>query len=798
MRFRGDRVAFGGPGIEPRWTHSNKDGIGTAYSADTRLWYTLWNGIVTEVYYPRADLPQLRDLQFLITGPQGLFHEEKRDLEHRTERITPHALGYRIINKDPGGRYSLHKTVTGDCHLPCLLQHVRWECAPDAPSPLRLYVLCAPHLLVGGWGNNGAVLEVMDRKILVAHKGDIWLALGADRPFRKASVGYVGTSDGWTDISRHGEMTWNYDLAPQGNIALTGELGVEPNEEFVLGLAFGRNMSAAVTTLFQSLGVPYHIHRERFVEQWGRVDRRELPAGSRVGDHGHLYHGSVSILLAHEDKIFPGAFIASLSIPWGSAMGDEDQGGYHLVWTRDMVNTATALLAAGNREAPLRALIYLATNQQPDGGFPQNFWLDGTPYWRGIQLDEVAFPILLAWALHEQKALQEFDPYPLVLGASRYLIEHGPATQQERWEEVSGYSPSTLAANIAALVLAGQFARLRHDHETAQLVEDYADFLECHVERWTVTNRGSLVPGHPRHYIRILPVSVDDPTPLEDPDRAMLPLKNVPPGHPSVFPARDIVDGGFLELVRRGIRSPRDPLIEASVEVMDRVLRVETPQGPAWHRYNHDGYGQRDDGGPYLGYGRGRAWPLLTGERGHYELARGNDPRPYLRALEAFGGKTGLLPEQVWDEEDRPELHLFRGRPIESAVPLAWAHAEYVKLVRSAEDGRLFDLPAPVANRYLGSRKECTPREIWKFNRQPQTIPRGCPLRVLARAPFVLRFTTNGWASWEDRASHPTPLGIEYVDLEPLESPTDAVEFTFRWPEAGRWEGRNFRVRAEG
>src|ERR1051326_1270485 len=226
-----------------------------------------------------------------------------------------------------------------------------------------------------------------------------------------------------------------------------------------------------------------------------------------------------------------------------------------------MVNSASSLLAAGDCLTPLRALIYLAASQQEDGGFAQNFWIGGEPYWTGIQLDEVAFPILLAWRLRTQNALQELDPYPMVLRAAAYLVRHGPVTQQERWEEASGYSPSTLASNIAALICAACLFRERRDEATAIFLEEYADFLNSHVESWTVTSQGALVPGIQRHYIRILPESVDNPRPEEDPNIGFLNIANRFPDVQGKFPAKGIIDAGFLELVRYGIRKPDDSLI---------------------------------------------------------------------------------------------------------------------------------------------------------------------------------------------------------------------------------------------
>ncbi len=440
--------------------------------------------------------------------------------------------------------------------------------------------------------------------------------------------------------------------------------------------------------------------RERFVREWADACSESSAMHAAAGDGGRLAHTSQSLLQAHEDKLYRGALIASLSIPWGEAHGDEDLGGYHLVWTRDMVNSATGLLAAGHAGAPLRALIYLSVVQRPDGGFYQNFWISGEPYWQGIQLDEVAFPILLAHRLHRLDALERFDPFPMVRAAAGFLVRNGPATRQERWEEAAGYSPSTLASNIAALTCAAAFFQERGDSATATFVQEYADFLEAHVDEWTVTSQGSLLPGVPRHYIRILPVSMDDVSPDEDPDHGILTLANQAPGAQADVPANQVVDAGFLELVRYGIKPAGSALMEDSLRVVDALLKVDTPYGPAWRRYNHDGYGQREDGGPFVGWGRGRAWPLLAGERGHYELAAGRSAAPYLRALESFAHGAGLLPEQVWDEADRPDLGFRLGGPTGSAMPLMWAHAEYLKLLRSTADGAVFDLVPEVAERY--------------------------------------------------------------------------------------------------
>ncbi|MBI4832451.1 MAG: glucan 1,4-alpha-glucosidase, partial [Candidatus Lindowbacteria bacterium] len=566
--------------------------------------------------------------------------------------------------------------------------------------------------------------------------------------------------------------------------------------EFTLGLAFGDGFHAAVCALTQSLSDPYTMQRDEFIEGWRRHCCDILPLEKFSQDGGRQYRISHTLLLSHEDKTFPGALIASAGIPWGQSKGDEDIGGYHLVWTRDMVHSATGLLACGELMTPCRALVYLACSQWPDGGFPQNFWIDGTPRWTGIQLDEVAFPVLLAWRHWKAGCLDEFDPYAMIRSAAAYLIRRSPMTQQERWEENSGYSPSTLAVTIAALICAGDFCRSRGDAAAALFLEEYADFLESHLEAWTVTTEGTLVPDIPKHYIRIHPTDINDTSPDEDPDKGILALHNQPPGRPWQFPAKDIVDAGFLELVRYGVRKPGDTLIEDSLRVVDAVLKVDTPYGPCWRRYNHDGYGERPDGGPYEGWGEGRAWPLLTGERGHYELAAGRDPKPHIRAMELFASRGGMIPEQIWDEPDRPELGLFLGRFTGSAMPLMWAHAEYIKLLRSTADGRVFDFIPAVADRYC-SGKGRKDLEVWKPVRRVRRVMRGQTLRVQAPAAFRLRWTVDEWETVNDTTGASTNLGIYFTDIPIGHDQKAPIRFTFYWTDKGEWEGKDYLVKVK-
>ena len=781
--------------MEPRWTRGAKDAVGTAYSTSSKVWYTLAGGCLTEIFYPTIDSPQVRDVQFLVSDGKTFCDEERRHMRAAIENVAEAALGFNVTSHDRQGRYTLKKTVLGDPHQNCLLIRTQLIASPEFQDKLQLYVLAAPHMGIGGFHNNAEVRNFKSRRILVAHKDGFWMAIGAMIPFLKCSVGYVAASDGWTDIKDDFSMDWEFESAPDGNIALTGQFDLRHGSEFTLGVAFGRTLHSAVTSLINSITADFEKVKANFITQWSRTSKRFLLVNNGATKHNeHLFEHSVNLLLAHEDKTYPGAMIASLAIPWGEDKGDDELGGYHLVWTRDMVNCASALLAVGDTGTPLRALIYLSVSQREDGGFYQNFWINGEPYWRGVQLDEVSFPIVLAWRLWKQDALENFEPYPLVKRACGYLICEGPHSPQERWEEAAGYSPSTLAINIAALVCAADFMQAHGDHNLAKFVLEHADFLEQHVEPWTVTTQGSLVSGVSRHYIRINPANVVNGYIDEDANTGTLRLANQAPGSRYDYPAKDIVDHGFLELVRYGIRSAGTPLMEDSLRVIDAVLKVDTPKGPCWRRYNHDGYGQRDDGSSYVNWGTGRLWPLLTGERGHYELAAGRDAELYHDTLARFSHGAGLLPEQVWDGPSLPQKHIHFGGPTGAAIPLMWAHAEYLKLSRSIEDKRIFDRIEPVASRYQSASYQPEPLEIWKSNRQIPAIPAGTKLRLLASAPFRLHWSADLWATVNDSSSMATELGVHYVDIATDPGQRNPLRFTFYWTGESRWEGKDYEI----
>jgi glucoamylase len=803
--------AFGRPGLEARWTSSVKDAVGTAYSGSSRVWFTCSHGILNEIYHPTIDRAQVRDMEFLVTDGETFAHEEKRDLLSTFSYIHPEALGVRYENRDPEGRYTLTKEIICDPHHSVVLMQVRLETHEgheDLLPRLKVYALLAPHLDDGGMGNTARALDVAGHRMLLAWKDPWALAMGTSCGFSRVSCGFVGASDGWRDLMENFHMNWEFGSATNGNVAMMGELDLEcapdgGGREFTLAIGIGEGQHTALQKTMTALAMPFEEHRARFIAQWHRAANPEWLA-AKACDGGKLMRASHNVLLAHEDKTFSGAFVASASIPWGQVKGDDDLGGYHLVWTRDMVQTASALLACGRVETARRALVYLACTQKPDGGFAQNFWVDGRPYWSGVQLDEVAFPIMLAWRLWKAGGLGEMDVFPFVERAAGFLVQHAPLTHQDRWEENAGYSPSTLAAVVAGLICAAEMARARDSMERAEFLEEFADWIERHIEDWTVTNEGVLLPSVARHYMRIRPPESGAAYACESCGTEMIRLSNRPPGTRYAFAAREVIDAGFLELVRYGVRRADDPLIVDSLKVVDAVLKRELPQGPGWLRYNWDGYGQREDGGPYQGWGQGRVWPLLTGERAHYELAAGKDISPLIRAYERFATGGQMMPEQVWDEPDVPDTSLLPGEPAGSAVPLVWAHAEYLKLLRSAVDGKVFDRIDSVYERYCEREGQGRTRrnlEIYSLRRPIQKIAVGDKLRVLDGNRFDLVWSVDGWQTPQTVASRSLGSAGYSVDLSATDLATGQaggrLSLTLHWPEQERWLGYNVEVKIE-
>ncbi|MBI1763857.1 MAG: glucan 1,4-alpha-glucosidase [Acidobacteria bacterium] len=788
-------IAPGAPGIAPRWASSAKSGVGTAIREESRVWFTVSHGIVNEVYYPRLDQANTRDLGFIVTAGATFFSEEKRHASSQIEPLAQGVPGYCLTNTCLEGRYRLNKTIITDPQRDALLQRVRFEPLNGTLADYHLYVLLAPHIGNCGYGNDGWAGEYKGLPMLFAQRGGLFLALACSIPFAAMSCGYAGVSDGWQELNTHRRLSNTYSQAANGNIALTGEINLTASHGgFTLALAFGVSANEAGQLARAALLRDFDQAENEYVRGWQDYQARCLALGQVNASGFDPYRVSTAVLKTHEATIFPGALIASLSIPWGMTKGDEDLGGYHLVWPRDLVESAGALLAAGDVGGARQTLFYLMCTQEADGHWPQNMWLDGTPYWYGVQMDETAFPILLADLLRRADALDGLDPWLLVRRAAAYLVANGPATPQDRWEEDGGFSPFTLAVEIAALLAAADFFEQAAEKDAAEYLRQTADIWNDHLEQWTYVTDTELAQqlGVAGYYVRIAPLETEF---APSPATGFVPIKNRPPEN-SNAPAGHIVSPDALALARFGLRAPDDARLVNTVKVIDALLKTETATGPVWHRYNEDGYGEHADGSPFDGTGSGRGWPLLAGERAHYELMAGKRAAAVrlLHVMEAQASPGGLLPEQVWDAPDIPALELFNGCPAGSAMPLVWAHAEYIKLLRSLRDERVFDLPPQTVERYQRQGITST-RTSWRFNHKCRAIPVGKVLRLETLSPCRIHWSVDAWRSVTEVETADTHLNVHFADLSTaLLPPQTTIVFTFFWLEAQRWEGVNYEV----
>lgn len=776
-------IAPGAPGISPTWCSSAKEMVGCSLGA-SRLWFTIGGGIVNEVYYPRIDIPQIRDLGFIVADGKGFWVEVKRLRNQELSLPSPGIPAVRIVHRHE--RFTLTLRITPDPLRDVLLIELRLDGDPG----LRPYVLLAPHLGGSGHHNETAVAEYRHRRVLWAERGPFGLALAAvDERQRdaleRASAGYVGESDGWQDFSRHGAMHWQYSHAGPGNVALLGELP----RQATLALGLGSSKEAAATLAISALMQPFDDPWQRQIRDW-RAWHAECSQRWRVAPDvpaavQQQFFTSAMVLRAHQDKTFPGAMVASLSIPWGNTR--DERGGYHLVWPRDLVECAGALLALGGEAEAREVLRYLIATQHADGHWYQNQWLGGKPYWQGVQLDETAFPVLLAQRLAEGGSLAGIEITDMVQRALGFIVRTGPASEQDRWEEDAGINTFTLAVCIAALVAGAPVL----EPAARDFVLGLADYWNDRIEDWTAVSDTALARrlGVRGYYIREAPAqTVSDDHALS----TVLPIKNR--SGQADLPADEQVGVDFLQLVRFGLRRADDPLIVDSLKVVDALLKVDTPNGPSWHRYNGDGYGEYDDGAPFDGAGRGRAWPLLTGERGHYELVAGHDPLPYLEAMASMSGDGGMLPEQIWDRAPLAERRLFPGQPCGSAMPLAWTHAEFIKLLVSRQQGRPMDLPLAVWQRYRGGRPQSR-QAFWLPQAPLSRIAPSTDLHVVLREPGTVHWGVDGWQAPKDVATRDTGLGVHVALLVTRDLHTgQQVHFTWRSAVSGQWSGQDHRV----
>jgi glucoamylase len=718
-------VAPGDPGNNADWLPSNKTGVGTSYSTASNIWFTLQGGRLSEVYYPRLDTPSVRNIDFVVTDGHS-FAVKAQDASTSTRladanqgRVNthrwwckdaddPNSLTYQIVNTDTVNRWRLTTTFVTDPSRTTLLIDVEFTSLNG--QPYQLYAVYQPQLnnpaveapLSESGVTQGAALLASDAQGKV---GSAFVALPA---FTETSNGYLGTSDGWTDLKQNDHLTAHYTSAPKGTVVQTGRLpltGLWGSRHVTLALGLASAESAALDTANASLGTGFDHVSEQYADGWDHYldSLRDPPLSLFTKHQQQLYAVSAMVLAASEDKTYRGAFVASPTMPWAWGTGlDNPSGAYHLVWSRDLYEIVTALIADGDLAGAGRALDFLFNFQQkPDGSFPQNSLVDGTPHWGGLQLDEVGDPIILAYQLGRKDA----TTWSHVKRAADFLVNFvsadGPAapyTPGERWENQSGYSPSSTASEIAGLVCAADIAGANGDAASAQLYLTTADSWQAQLEKWMVTTNGPFSPLP--YYLRL----------TKDGNPNSGTTYGLGDGGPSVIDQRKVADAGFLELVRLGIKPADDSVIINSLKVVDAQLSTTTPNGIFWHRYNFDGYGETATGAPWgvtspnTFTTHGRLWPIFAGERGEYDLAAHNvfGAEAHLIAISRTANDGDLLPEQVWDNQPPAgQPGFMSGSGTLSATPLEWTHAQFIRLAFDIAAGRLLEQPAVVADRYL-------------------------------------------------------------------------------------------------
>jgi len=744
-------TAFGAPGIAPTWCSSDKDFVTTALGA-SRVWASIGHGIVNEVYWPSTGQPQVRDLGFYLVSAKGWI-DLKRVRRYRLTTPGPYLPAPTITHY--GDDYQLDLEILPDPRRDVLLVRFKLE------GPHRLVVILAPHLCSSGL-NNCAWIE---EGVGYARRNNAALCMAAHPSLANLSCGFVGASDGWQDLRQHGALTYAFTDAANGTVALTGEA---PGAQGVLAVGFAQSTRGARTLVRTALADSFDSIRGSFLQEWHAWGALlQLPRPNDILGDAAVF--SATVLKIHEDRSYPGAVVASLSIPWGSST--DTLGGYHLVWPRDATLTAFALLAADQRADARHILGHLAATQMPDGRWPQNYFPSGEPFWMGTQLDEAAFPVLLAAKLRELGEEELPGTTQMVRGAIGFIARTGPSSEQDRWEENPGVSPFTLAVAVSALIAAAPWLNASERAYAESLADDWNERLEawCYVAH-TALARNLGVAGY---YVRI----ADARKPGDLTERVQLRNRDG-----ELIRASALVSLDFSYLVRLGLRDARDPRVTDTVKVVDAVLRVQTPSGALYHRYNDDGYGEHADGRPFDGSGIGRAWPLLVGERGHLALQAGEESISYLQTMRNCASPGGLLPEQVWDTAPIPSRELTPGRPSGSAMPLVWAHAEFLKLLIARESGRPAELLQAVEQRYRGPAPHRAKTWHWRDEVPIEQLERGRHLRIEDREAFTLHMGFDGWQHIQERAAAAEAFGMWSVVLDASELAGYAqLDFTRRY-----------------
>lgn len=788
-----------GPGLSSTWSPAQKSFLGTSTTDASQVYFSGYRGIVTEVFYPTLDNAQTLDLQFLVGDHATTFvDEEKAQSGYSATRPNSRSMRWNTSVGHSGHNWQITKNIFTDPTRNALIQRVTFTALNGkAVRDFNLYLLHNPSINNSGSGDTAKILTSNGRTMLVASESTRASALAVSSGWKvnggntMASVGFVGTSDGWTDLlggSVDKTMSVIYDTASGGNVAQMGWIdfggSTATSISFDVVLGFGATEAEATSTANAVLNDNLTTLQSTYDNGWQSYTSGLSTQGGTADDQ---YYLAAMSLKSIQDKS-NGAMIAGMGTPWGETASDTtNSGGYHLVWARDLFKFANALITAGDTASATSAVKYLFNVQQEaTGRFPQNSQINGTAYWNGTQMDQQAMPILLAYRL----GATVYNPlWSKIKLSADYIVSNGPWTQQERWEENSGYSPSTIAAEIAGLVVASKIAQANGDTTRAATYMRVADYWQQNVQGWTYTSTG--IFGSGKYYIRLNPASkvgsgsgLSYYGPSFGPDTAnYVSIGNGGGTHDQ----RKVVDGGFLELVRMGVKSPSNAAIASTIAVYDATLKQAiASKGDAWFRYNFDGYGEANDGSNYSGNGgRGRLWPIFTAERGMFEIARtglGSNGSTYLSAVKAFSTPEGFIPEQVWNYSSlvtsqadggwqtiTPSSYTA-GSPTKSIAPLSWAMGEYINLLAAIYTGSVADIPQAVCLRYYNCNMSAGSGEVQATINVNASTSWGQYLYVTGNTAALGNWNTDlglpadpgSYPTWKHRVNLPASTTIQY------------------------------------
>jgi glucoamylase len=746
-------TASGGPGSTPYWNEDGGvQGFATALSSSSKVWYTLADGALQNVYYPETDEPDTYGLQYYVTDGSSFTDSETADTSHAIALADPTSLTWTQTNTATSGKYTITKTYVADPARSVVLVDTTFT--NNTSTPLHLYADYQPYLANQGDGNTGGTDSGSGD--LVAENGSVASAMSASTGFTATSTGYVGTgSSGATQLSTdHGLATSYSGVSSSGHIDQVAQIPVSASgsTSFTLALAFDSTEAAAVTDAAASLATGFGAAMTSYESGWHSwIAGLDAPPASVSSSPSLLRQYEISLMevKADEDKTYAGAFVAAPSVPWGGSVSAASAGahGYHLVWTRDEYEMATSLMSAGDTADAKAALAYLLQYEVTSSGYvKQNSWLNGTEEWGGQQLDEVADPIILAYQL----GVTDPTTWATLKEEAGYLVSNGPVTGEERWEEIGGYSPSTIAAEIAGLVCASAIATDNGDTTDAATYLATARTWAADVDGWTYTTTGSY--GNGDYFLRI----TQDGNPNSG---ATVSLAN---GGGS-YDDRDVTDAGFLELVRLGIKSATATDITDSLTAVDDSIEVTTPEGPVWHRYTHDGYGETASGADYTGAGVGNPWPVLTGERGEYDVALGDttDAQAMLQTMQGAATPGGQITEQVWGSSTPSSVNGWTlGQADNSSTPLMWAMGQYVRLANDISHGSDLDTPGIVCTTFgtCAASKPSTPTGLSVTGTTPTTV--ALAWTASSNSPTGYRILRNGTQVGSSTGTSYTDTGL--------------------------------------